>query len=81
MLNQEVIGLLCESDPVSVIRWALPPGAPASRPRKGSLTLSLLLSSDGAEPTLIRTGGVQTQVKPSQGALVPGSMEKARVWK
>lgn len=65
----------------SVIIWARPPGAPASRPREGSLTLSLPLSSDVAEQTLIRTGGVRSQAGPGQGAFLPGSVWEAGVWK
>lgn len=59
--------------------WALSPGPPASGPHQGSLTRSLLLSSEVAEQISSELG--QSQVKPSQGSLVPGSVEKAGVWK
>lgn len=42
---------------------------------------SLLLSSGVAEQISPELGEWQSQVKPRQGALVPGPIEKAGVWK
>lgn len=72
-------GLIYKNDRVFVMSWALSPGPPASRPHQGCLSLSLLLSSEVAEQISSELG--PSQVKPSQGSSVPGSVEKAGVWK